>query len=98
MHDIEASVMPFPMRNDTHTTHVASAGRHGYNARIEADEVGDLPGREIDLDGIIDLDRGIRITDPTTPATQQPRQSMFSPPSDSSTAADQPKQGPTTER
>ena len=67
VHDVEAPIMTFPMRDDTHTTHVASTSRHGNDAGIEPDELGNLPRGEIDLDGIVDRDRRVRIADPTTP-------------------------------
>lgn len=99
MHNVEASIMTFPMRDDAHTAHVASTCSHGDDAGIEADEVGDLTGSEIDLDGIIDLDGRIRIADSTASPTHTTRQSIIiqSPLSIFHQVADRPKHDPTTE-
>lgn len=98
VHDVEASVVTFPVRNHTHTAHVAPTGHHGRDTRVEPDVVGDLTRREIDLDRIVDLDGRIGISNPTAApgATRQP--SSFRPFSFlHSFQADQPNLGPTTE-
>ena len=61
--DVEASIVALTVGDDTDTTHVASTGDHGDGASVEPDEVGDLAGGEIDLDGVVDLDLGVGVTD-----------------------------------
>ncbi len=90
VHNVEASVMTLAMSDDTNTTHVSSTGGHSNDTSIEADEVGDFAGSEINLHSVIDLDRRIRITNPTA-AQQAP--SVFI----QILRGDQPKLGPTTE-
>ena len=63
MHNIEASVVALPVRNHAHTTHVATTSRHGDDARVEVDEICDLAGREVDLDGVVDADAGVGVAD-----------------------------------
>lgn len=42
MHNVEASVMSFPMGDDTHPTHIAPTGSHGDGSCVKVDEVGDF--------------------------------------------------------
>ena len=64
VYNIEASVMALPMRDHTHTTHITPASSHGNDASIEANEFSDFPVLKTDLDGIVDLDRWVRIPNP----------------------------------
>jgi len=61
MHNVEASVVALAMRNHTNTAHVTTTGRHSNNASIELNGVGDLSGREINLNGIVHLDKRVGI-------------------------------------
>lgn len=65
--DVETTVVALTVSDDTNTTHVATTGDHGNGAGVELDEVGDLAGGELDLDGVVDLDRGVRVTDAVEP-------------------------------
>jgi hypothetical protein len=62
MNNVEASIVAFPMRYDTYTTHVAPAGNHGDNTGIEFNKFGDLSRAEFDLNGIVDLDIWVGIS------------------------------------
>ena len=42
VHDVEAAVVALAVRDDADPAHVAATRRHGDDARVEADEVGDL--------------------------------------------------------
>jgi hypothetical protein len=64
VHDIEASIMTFPMRDNTHTTHVTPTGDHGNGSGVKLDEVGDLAGGQVDLDSVIDFDDWIWVSNP----------------------------------
>ena len=63
--DVEASVVALTVGDDTNTTHVTTASNHSESTSVELDEVGDLASGEIDLDGVVDLDKRIREADTT---------------------------------
>jgi hypothetical protein len=63
--DVEASVVALTVSDDTNTTHVTSTSDHDDHTSVELDEVGDLAGGEVDLDGVVDLDGWVRVTDAT---------------------------------
>ncbi len=65
MDNVETPVMTFSMRDDTNTTHVTTTRDHCNRTGVEFDEIGDLSRREVDLDGIVDLDNRIWVSDPT---------------------------------
>ena len=64
--DIEATNVLLTVYNDTSTTHVATTSDHNNVTGIELDEVGDLARFKVELNGVVDLDRGIRVTDSAT--------------------------------
>ena len=61
--DGEATVVALTVSDDTNTTHVAAAGDHGNGTSVELDEVLDLASFKVDLDSVVDLDEGVRVTD-----------------------------------
>lgn len=61
--DGEATIVALAVGDDTDTTHVAAAGDHGNGTGVELDEVGDLAGLNVDLDGVVDLDEGVGVAD-----------------------------------
>lgn len=63
MDDVETSVVALTVGDDTDTTHVATTGDHGDGASVELDEVLNLASGEVDLDGVVDLDEGVRVAD-----------------------------------
>jgi hypothetical protein len=63
--NVEASVVALTVSDDTNTTHVATTSDHDDHTSVELDEVGDLASREVDLDGVVDLDGGVRVANPT---------------------------------
>lgn len=64
--DIESSNVLLPVHDDTSTTHVATTGDHDDVAGIELDKVGDLASLKVELDGVVDLDEGVGVTDGAT--------------------------------
>lgn len=68
VHDVEATVVALPVRDDTDTAHVATTSHHGDNTGIELDEVGDLARREVNLDGVVDLDQRVGVANPENAA------------------------------
>jgi len=61
--NVEASVVTLTMSDNTDTSHVTTAGSHGNDTSIELDVVGDFASSKIDLDGIVDLDGWVWVTD-----------------------------------
>jgi len=63
VHNIESTNVLLSVHDDTSTTHVTPASDHDNVAGIELDEIGDLALDEIELDGVVDLDEGVGVTD-----------------------------------
>lgn len=63
MDDIETSVVSLSVCNNTNTSHVTTTGHHANAARIEVNVLSDLSSLKVDLDGVIDLDSRIRVSD-----------------------------------
>jgi hypothetical protein len=61
--DVETTVVALTVSDDTNTTHVTTTGGHDDNTGVELDEVNDLASGEIDLDGVVDLDGRVGVTD-----------------------------------
>jgi hypothetical protein len=61
--NVEATVVTLTVGDDTNTAHVTTTSDHGDVASVELDEVGDLAGGEVNLDGVVDLDQGVRVAD-----------------------------------
>lgn len=61
--NVETTVVALTVGDDTNTTHVATTGDHGDGASVEVDEVGDLASRQVNLDGVVDLDGGVGVAD-----------------------------------
>jgi len=61
--NVEATVVSLTVGDDANTTHVTTTSDHGDHTSVEADELGDLSGGEVDLNGVVDLDRGIGVSD-----------------------------------
>ena len=75
MNDVEATVVTFPMSDNTDTTHVTAASDHRNDTRIELDKIRYLARGEVDLDGVVDLDQRIWVTNPMLteyPSLRQP--------------------------
>lgn len=65
--DVETSVVALTVGDDTDTTHVTTTSDHGDNTSVEADEVNDLAGGNVDLDSVVDLDGGVGVADAARP-------------------------------
>lgn len=63
VNDGETTVMALTVGNDADTTHVAASSDHGNGAGVELDKILDLASLEVNLDGVVDLDQGVRVTD-----------------------------------
>lgn len=61
--DVETTIVALTVGDDTNATHVTATSDHGNGASVELDEVGDLAGGEVNLDGVIDLDQRVGVAD-----------------------------------
>lgn len=61
--NVEASIVTLTVGDDTNTSHVTTTSRHGDDTSIELDELGDLASGEVNLDGIVDLDGWVGVSD-----------------------------------
>jgi len=77
VHNVEASVVTLSVGNDTNTSHVTTTSDHGNDTSIKLDKFGDLAGSEVDLDGVVDLDGWIRVTDSSRIVRDQEWDSAF---------------------
>ena len=63
MDNVEATNVLLTVYNDTSTTHVTTTSDHDDVAGIELDKVNDLARLNVELDGVVDLDQGVGVTD-----------------------------------
>ena len=63
MDDVETTIVALTVSDDTNTTHVTTTGSHDDNTGVELDEVNDLASGNLNLDGVVDLDGGVGVTD-----------------------------------
>lgn len=61
--NVEASIVTLTVGNDTNTTHVTTTSSHGNDTSVELDVVGDLSGCKVDLNGVVNLDGWVWVTD-----------------------------------
>jgi len=61
--NLEASVVLLDLGDNTNTTQVTTSGDHNHVSNLEAGEVDDLVGGQIELHGVVDLDQGVGVTD-----------------------------------
>lgn len=61
--DVETTVVALTVSDDTNTAHVTTTSGHGDDTSVETYEVGDLASGEVNLDGVVDLDGGVGVTD-----------------------------------
>lgn len=59
----ESTLVTLTVGDDTNTTHVTTTGGHGDHTSVELDEVSDLAGGNVNLDGVVDTDVGVWVTD-----------------------------------
>lgn len=63
--NVEATDVLLAVHNDTRTTPVTATGDEGEVTGVELDEVGDLALLNVEADSVVDLDRGVGVTDGT---------------------------------
>ena len=88
MDDVETTIVAFAVRDHADTTHVATTSHHRNDTSVESNVVGDLAGPQVDLDGVVDFDGGVGVSNPIhRPKLYQHRALGY-----------QPKLGPTSDR
>lgn len=60
---LKASLVLLPVLNDSNTSSIPSTRHHDNITNIKFDEVSDLVGLQIQLDGVVSLYEGIRVSD-----------------------------------
>lgn len=55
--------MTFSAGDDTNTTQVTTTRNHANITRVELDEIVDLSSGNINLNGVVGLDQGVRVAD-----------------------------------
>ena len=103
--DVETTVVALTVSDDTNTTHVTTTDGHGDDTGVEADEVGDFAGGNVDLNGVVDLDGGVGVADAVEPQVSKTLFCLegayciqkYGTEFVLLSSADQPKLGPTTE-
>ena len=63
--NVETSVVTLTVSDDTDTTHVTTTSDHGDDTSVELDVVLDLARSELDLNGVVDLDGWVWVTNTT---------------------------------
>ena len=66
MDGLEAALMLLPVLDHTNTPSVPSTSHHDNVANIKLDEVNNLVGLKVDLDGVVGLDERVRVADGAT--------------------------------
>merc|ERR1719437_90631 len=62
VHDLKGSWVLLPVSNASHTPDVVSARDHGRVSTLELHPIQDLASCDINADGVVDLDGGVRVT------------------------------------
>ncbi len=76
VNDIETTVMPLSVSDDTGPSHVTTTSDHDDVSNLELDVVNDLVVDEIELDGVVDLDVWIGVSDGSTVVGDDVRNSL----------------------
>lgn len=61
--NVEAALVSLSVGDGADSAHVSTSGGHDDVTVLKLDERGDLAGGQVDLDGVVDLDEGIRVSD-----------------------------------
>jgi hypothetical protein len=64
--DLEAALVLLPVLDLSYTPDVPPAGHHDHVADVKLEEVHDLVGLQIDLDGVVGLDERVGVADGVT--------------------------------
>ena len=63
MDNVETSVVALTVSDDTNTAHVTTTSDHDDDTSVELDEILDLAGGKVNLDGVVDLDGRVGVAD-----------------------------------
>lgn len=74
--DIEGTRVSLTVDDCPYTTQIPSARNHAKVAGVKLDEIQDLGCRDLQLDGVIDFDNGVWVTDGTAIVGHKERDSF----------------------
>ncbi|KAH3666160.1 hypothetical protein OGAPHI_004349 [Ogataea philodendri] len=63
---VETSLVLLSVSDNTHSTQVTTTGHHDQSTGVELNKVGDLSGLKINLDGVVDFDSWIWVSESST--------------------------------
>ena len=63
VNSLKGSLMLLPVLNDSNTASVSSTSHHDNISNIKFNEIGDLAGLQVQLDGVISLNNWVRVAD-----------------------------------
>jgi len=78
VNDIERSRVSLSVNDDTYSTQVTTSSDHNYVSNVELDKVGDLSSLDIELDAIIDSNKGIGVSNGSSVVKNNIRNSLGS--------------------
>jgi hypothetical protein len=78
VNNVESTLVLLPVYDDTGSSHVSSSGDHDNVTNVELDVVNDLVVNQVELDGVVGLDDGVRVTDGPSVVGDKVRNSLLS--------------------
>ena len=63
MDNVKSTLVPLPVHDNTRPSHVSSSGNHNNVTNVELDVVDNLVVDQVELDGVVGLDDGVRVSD-----------------------------------
>lgn len=76
--NVESTLVPLPVNNDTTPAHVPSSGNHDDVTDIKLDVVNDLVVNKVELDSVVSLDNWVGVSDSSSVVGDQVRNSLLS--------------------
>jgi len=75
--NVETSIVTLSVSDNTNTAHVTTTGSHCNDTSVELDKVRDLASCEVNLDGVVNLDSWVWVTDGSSIVRDQEWDSAF---------------------
>ena len=76
--NVESTLVPLPVHNDTGPSHVSSSGDHDDVTDVKLDVVDNLVVDQVELDGVVGLDGGVGVTDGSSVVGDEVRDTLLS--------------------
>ena len=78
MDNVESTLVPLPVHDNTRPSHVSSSGNHDDVTDVELDVVDDLVVDQVELDSVVGLDGGVRVSDGSSIVGDEVRDTLLS--------------------